>query len=83
MRDPELKEALEDVLAHRQGKHALSQRTTTFEPSQIQAIRLRTDSSSRRICRALWRKHTHSSTMGTRTPPTSRVCTCPPQSDRT
>lgn len=39
MRDPELKEALEEVLAHRQGKHTLSQRTIILEPSQIQAIR--------------------------------------------
>ena len=39
MMDPELKEALEEVLAHRQGKHVLSYRTITLEPSEIQAIR--------------------------------------------
>ena len=39
MRDPELKDALEGVLAHRQGKHALSHRTITLEPSEIKAIR--------------------------------------------
>jgi len=39
MRDPELKEALEEVQAHRQGKRVLSQRTITLEPSEIQAIR--------------------------------------------
>jgi len=39
MRDPELKEALKEVLAHRQGTHVLSGRTIILEPSQIQAIR--------------------------------------------
>lgn len=45
MMDSELKEALEEVLAHRQGRNVLSCRTVTLEPTDIQAIRRNQDLS--------------------------------------
>jgi putative transcriptional regulator len=39
MMDPELKEALEEVLAHHQGQQVLNQRNVRLEPSHIQGIR--------------------------------------------
>ncbi len=39
MKDLELKEALQEVLEHRQGKRKLEQRTLEVSPSEIQQIR--------------------------------------------
>ncbi|NBT86134.1 MAG: helix-turn-helix domain-containing protein [Alphaproteobacteria bacterium] len=39
MKDLELKEALQEVLEHRQGKRKLEQRTIEVSPSEIQQIR--------------------------------------------
>lgn len=39
MNDTDLKEALQEVLAHRQGKQSLAHYTVDIEPSDIQKIR--------------------------------------------